>query len=93
MNIDYLPQDGRLSFDVDLANNIHKKIVNLSILKHLDDWIFKRRHIQDVRQLLSKFVLDKNINKSAKMGKRFSPFNAQLLLLSQFLFWVWVYYV
>ena len=26
MNIDYLPQDGRLSFDVDLANNIHKKI-------------------------------------------------------------------
>ena len=26
MNIDYLPQDGRLSFEVDLANNIHKKI-------------------------------------------------------------------
>ena len=26
MNIDYLPQDGRLSFDVDLANGIHKKI-------------------------------------------------------------------
>lgn len=26
MNIDYLPQDGRLSFDVDLANNVHKKI-------------------------------------------------------------------
>lgn len=26
MNIDYLPQDGRLAFDVDLANGIHKKI-------------------------------------------------------------------
>lgn len=26
MNIDYLPQDGRLSFEVDLANNVHKKI-------------------------------------------------------------------
>ena len=26
MNIDYLPQDGRLSFDVDLANGVHKKI-------------------------------------------------------------------
>ena len=26
MNIDYLPQDGRLSFEVDLANGVHKKI-------------------------------------------------------------------
>lgn len=26
MNIDYLPQDGRLAFEVDLANGIHKKI-------------------------------------------------------------------
>lgn len=26
MNIDYLPQDGRLSFEVDLADGVHKKI-------------------------------------------------------------------
>ena len=26
MNIDYLPQDGRLAFEVDLANGVHKKI-------------------------------------------------------------------
>lgn len=26
MNIDYLPQDGRLSFEVDLADHVHKKI-------------------------------------------------------------------
>ncbi len=26
MNIDYLPQDGRLSFEIDLANGVHKKI-------------------------------------------------------------------
>lgn len=26
MNIDYVPQDGRLAFEVDLANDVHKKI-------------------------------------------------------------------
>ncbi len=26
MNIDYLPQDGRLSFEVNIANNVQKKI-------------------------------------------------------------------
>lgn len=26
MNIDYMPQDGRLAFEVDLANGVHKKI-------------------------------------------------------------------
>lgn len=26
MNIDYLPQDGRLSFEIDLADSVHKKI-------------------------------------------------------------------
>lgn len=39
MNIDYLPQDGRLAFEVDLPNGTHKKIdVRINTMPWLEWW-------------------------------------------------------